>query len=32
VLITGENGSNYAVTVSALGAVRTWRWEDNQWK
>jgi len=32
VFLTSENGSNYAVTVSALGAVRTWRWEDNQWK
>ena len=32
VFLTGENGSNYAVTVSNLGAVRTWRWEDNQWK
>jgi len=32
VFITSENGSNYAVTVSSLGAVRTWRWEDNQWK
>lgn len=32
VFLTGENGSNYAVTVSTLGAVRTWRWEDNQWK
>jgi prepilin-type N-terminal cleavage/methylation domain-containing protein len=32
VFLTSENGSNYAVTVTNLGAVRTWRWEDNQWK
>ena len=32
VFLTSENGTNYAVTVSNLGAVRTWRWEDNQWK
>lgn len=32
VMITGENGSVYAATLTTLGAVRTWRWEDNTWK
>lgn len=32
VYLTGENGSIYAVSVSGLGAVRTFRWEDSQWK
>ena len=32
VYVTGENGSIYAVTVTSLGAVRSWRWEDNTWK
>jgi len=32
VFLTEEDGRNYAVTVGSLGAVRTWRWEDNQWK
>jgi len=32
VYLLGENSSFYAITVSSLGAVRTWRWEDNTWK
>ena len=32
VFIKGESGSNYAVTVSGLGAVRTWRWSGSQWE
>ena len=32
VIITAENGSVYAATLTTLGAVRTWRWEDNTWK
>ncbi len=32
VYVTGENGTIYSVTVTKLGAVRSWRWEDNQWK
>ena len=32
VYLTGENGSIYSVTVTSLGAVRTFRWEDNTWK
>lgn len=32
VFLTGQNGSVYAVSVGGLGAVRTYRWEDSQWK
>jgi len=32
IMITGENGSVYAATLTTLGAVRTWRWEDSTWK
>jgi len=32
VYLTGEGGYNFAITVSRLGRVRTWRWDDNQWK
>jgi prepilin-type N-terminal cleavage/methylation domain-containing protein len=32
VFLQGEGGAAYAITVSSLGGVRTWRWEDSQWK
>jgi prepilin-type N-terminal cleavage/methylation domain-containing protein len=32
VYLTAENGSKYAITVSGLGAVRTWKWDNSQWK
>lgn len=32
VYLTGEGGNIFAVAVSRLGRVRTYRWEDNQWR
>jgi prepilin-type N-terminal cleavage/methylation domain-containing protein len=32
VYLTGEGGDIFAVAVSRLGRVRTYRWEDNQWR
>ena len=32
VYITGEGGIIFAITVSRLGRVRTWQWENSQWR
>ena len=32
VYLKGENDINMAISVSSLGRVRTWQWEDSQWQ